>query len=347
VSEEDIQWPAAYPALGLSAVLKARPEDFEVEEILGFEPDGEGEHLLVQVEKRGLDTSEVAKLLAVHLEIAPRAVSWAGRKDRHAVTRQYFSVQWSQPETPDLTPLNGDKLHILEVLRHRRKLRPGFNRGNRFRLRLTGVKGDTGAVDERLALIAARGVPNYFGRQRFGRDAQNIQAARDMLARGNLRRVPHGRRSLWLSAARSYLFNTVLAARVRADNWDRLLPGELVMLEGSRSFFLAEAINADLEKRLREHDVSPSGPLPGLVRKGAPVGEALAFEQAALREEADMLDGLIKAGVLAARRALRLVPKNLHWRWEDEATLALDFELPTGAYATIVVAELADPGAGN
>ncbi len=342
MSETTLDWPGAYPVLDLSAVIKASPRDFEVEEVLGFEADGEGEHLLVRIEKRGLDTSEVAGLLARHLELAPKAVSWAGRKDRHAVTRQYFSVQWPEPELPDLTGLGGEKLEVLDVKRHRRKLRPGYNRGNRFRLRLTGVSGDTGAVDERLRLIAARGVPNYFGRQRFGREGRNIEAAREMLASGSPRRVPHGRRSLWLSAARSYLFNTVLAARIRAQTWDRLLPGELVMLEGSRSFFLAEEIDDELERRLREHDVSPSGPLPGLVKKGSPTGEALAVEQAALREESELVDGLIKAGVLAARRALRLVPRNLEWRWEDESTLVLAFELPTGAYATVVVAELGD-----
>ncbi len=345
MSESESVWPGAYPALGVTAVLKARPEDFEVEEILGFEPDGEGEHLLVRVEKRDLDTGEVAGLLARELGLSQRAVSWAGRKDRHAVSRQYFSVQWSRPETPDLTPLNGDKLKIIEVSRHLRKLRPGFNRGNRFRLRLTEIVGDTSVVEERLHLIAARGVPNYFGHQRFGRGARNIQAARDMLATGNVRRVPHSRRSMLLSAARSYLFNTVLAERIRTANWDRLLPGELAMLEGSHSFFLVDTPTPELEARVQQHDISPSGPLPGLVRKDAPAGEALALEQGALAQETDLIGGLIDAGVQAARRSLRLMPQAFKWQWEDTTTLMLEFELPAGAYATVVVAELADRSA--
>lgn len=343
MSESDAAWPGAYPALGSTAVLKACPEDFEVEEVLGFEPDGEGEHLLVRVQKRGLDTSEVARLMARELGLPQRAVSWAGRKDRYAVSRQYFSVRWSRPETPDLSLLNGDKLEILDISRHRRKLRPGFNRGNHFRIRLTDVAGDSEAIDARLQLIAAQGVPNYFGHQRFGRDARNIQAARDMLAAGNLRRVPHGRRSMLLSAARSYLFNTVLAARIRAGSWDRLLPGELAMLEGSHSFFRIEQPDSGLEQRVRVHDISPSGPLPGLVKKDAPVGEALALEQAALREETGLIDGLIDADLLAARRSLRLLPHELRWHWENAATLLLEFELPAGAYATVVVSELVDP----
>jgi tRNA pseudouridine13 synthase len=340
------RWPAAYPETGISATLKASPEDFEVEEILGFEPDGKGEHLLIRVRKRGLNTTEVAKRMAAHLGLHPRDVSWAGRKDKHAVAYQTFSIHWPQEELPEIGELESEELQLLDVARHKRKLRPGYNKGNRFRLRLRGVQGDSEVLEQRLNLIREQGVPNYFGQQRFGREARNVEAAREMLAQGNVRRVPHNRRSMLLSAARSYLFNQVVAERVRAGHWNRLLPGELVMLEGSRSFFLADAPTPELQARLLQHDVSPSGPLPGLVKKDAPTGEALAVEQAALRDERDLIDGLIRAGVLAARRSLRLLPKDFKWHAEDN-DLVLEFELPSGAFATTVVAELAGVSAGD
>ncbi len=340
------RWPAAYPETGIKAALKASPEDFEVEEILGFDPDGTGEHLLIRVRKRGLNTTDVAKRLAAHLGVHPSEVSWAGRKDKHAVAYQSFSLHWPQEELPEIAELESEELQLLDVARHKRKLRPGYNKGNRFRLRLRGVQGDDELLEQRLNLIREQGVPNYFGQQRFGREARNVEAAREMLAQGNIRRVPHNRRSMLLSAARSYLFNRVLAERVRAGHWNRLLPGELVMLEGSRSFFLADAPTPELQARLLQHDISPSGPLPGLIKKDAPADEALAVEQAALRDESELIDGLIRAGVLAARRSLRLLPKDFEWH-RDGDDLLLEFELPSGAFATTVVAELADVVSGS
>lgn len=346
MSSSEELWPTAYPGTGANAVLKASPEDFEVEEILGFDPDGTGEHLLLRVRKCGLNTSDVAKRLAEHLGLHPRDVSWAGRKDKHAVAFQSFSIHWPQEDLPEIAALESDQLQLLDVSRHKRKLRPGYNKGNRFRLRLRDVQGDREVLARRLDLIREQGVPNYFGQQRFGREARNVEGAREMLAGGNTRRVPRNRRSMLLSAARSYLFNRVLAERVRAGYWNRLLPGELVMLEGSRSFFLADAPTPELQARLMQHDISPSGPLPGLVRKDAPEGEALAVEQAALTDEAELVDGLIRAGVLAARRSLRLLPKDLRWQ-EEDGDLLLEFELPSGAFATTLVAELARVEPGN
>ena len=281
MSETGGLWPTAYPGSGASAVLKASPEDFEVEEVLGFDPDGTGEHLLIRVRKCGLNTNDVAKRLAEHLGLHPRDVSWAGRKDKHAVAFQSFSIHWPHEELPAISELQSEELQLLNVARHKRKLRPGYNRGNRFRLRLRDVQGDGEIMEQRLNLIREQGVPNYFGLQRFGREARNVESARAMLAHGNIRRVPHNRRSMLLSAARSYLFNRVLAERVKAGHWNRLLPGELVMLEGSRSFFLADAPTPELQARLLQHDISPSGPLPGLVKKDAPTGETLEVEQAA------------------------------------------------------------------
>jgi len=338
VNDGDAAPPRAWPETGVTAVMRAAPADFHVEEDLGFAPDGEGEHVLVHVEKRGLDTAEVAGLIARHLGLPRRAVGWAGRKDRHAVTRQWFGVHWSRAEMPDLAALSGPKLDVLDMTRHRRKLRPGALAGNRFRIRLTGVTGERERAERRLAEIGVRGVPNYFGPQRFGRDGANVARARAALA-GNVRRIPRERRSLLLSAARSWLFNTVLAARVRNGTWDRLLPGELALLEGSASFFRVEHPDAELAARIARHDISPSGPLAG--GGGArPDGEALAVEREALAAEAQLLEGLLRAGLKAARRSLRLRPRDLTWHWEAPDVLVLAFGLPAGAFATAVIAEL-------
>lgn len=341
MSPDGNTWPGAYPASGITAGLKVRPEDFEVEEILGFEPDGTGEHLLVRVRKRGLNTNEAARRLAEYLELPRSDISWAGRKDKHAIAYQYFSIHWPDENLPELAGLDSDALQVLDLSRHKRKLRPGHNQGNRFRLRLSNLEGNSSGVDRRLRLLASHGVPNYFGLQRFGRESRNVEAAREMLAKGDLRRVARNRRSMLLSAARSYLFNQVLAARVAAGTWNRILPGELVMLEGTRSFFLANEVTPDLQARLEAHDISPSGPLPGLIRKEAPEGEALQVEREALSGEIALVDSLVGVGVLAARRPLRLMPRGLQWRLNDDGDLLLEFELPSGAYATTVIAELA------
>ncbi len=337
--------PRAWQPTGLRGTLRSTPEDFQVEELLGFEPDDAGEHLLVRIEKRNLNTAEVAGLIARHLELPRRAVTWAGRKDRRAVTCQWFGVHWGNGAIPDLGALDGPGLTVLGTARHRRKLRPGALAGNRFRIRITDLNADASVVEQRLARIIARGVPNYFGPQRFGRGGANVAAARTALA-GNIRRLRRDRRSLLLSAARSWLFNQVLASRVVDGSWEKLLPGELVVLEGSASFFSLERLDDQLEQRLACHDISPSGPLPG-AQATSPREEALAVEQAALAGETELLEMLVRAGLRGARRSLRLFPRDLEWEWLDQRSiLELRFVLPRGAFATAVIAELCETAEG-
>ncbi len=329
--------PWAYGPPPLKARLRSTPEDFVVEEILGYDAEGAGEHALLWVEKRGANTDWVARELAKFAGVSQVAVGYAGMKDRHAVTRQTFSVQLAGKSDPDWSTFPHAEVKVLAATRHSRKLKRGALRGNRFVLVLREVQGDREAAEQVLAQIAARGVPNYYGEQRFGREGGNVAQARAMFAG---QRVERDKRSFLLSAARSQIFNSVLAARIERDAWDKPLDGEIWSLAGSRSWFGPEPFTDVLAERLARADIHPSGPLWG---QGEPPTQA---EASALEREIGAVYGDLAVGLAAARmdqerRPLRLMPKDLKWRWCDDGALELSFELPAGAYATVVVRELA------
>lgn len=329
--------PFAYGGPPLSARLREAPEDFQVEEILGYEPDGAGEHVMLWVQKRGINTDWLARELAKYAEVPPLAVGYAGMKDRHAVTRQFFTVQLAGRSDPDWSTFPHPDVQVLSARRHSRKLKRGALRGNRFVLMLREVRGERDAAEQVLEQLRDRGVPNYFGEQRFGREGGNLAQARSMFGG---RRVDRHRRSLLLSAARSHIFNAVLAARVEQSVWDTPLDGEIWSLAGSRSWFGPEPFDGALRERLARGDIHPSGPLWG--RGAPPTRDAAArVEAAAAAANGDLAAGLVDAGMGQDRRALRLLPGSLEWRWMEDDALELRFELPAGAYATVVVREIA------
>jgi tRNA pseudouridine13 synthase len=329
--------PFAYGGPVLTATLRAAPEDFIVEEMLGYGADGDGEHVLLTVEKRGANTDWVARELARFAGVPPLAVGYAGLKDRHALTRQAFSVQLAGKPEPDWAAFPHAEVRVLASAPHRRKLKRGALAGNRFVLMLRDVHGDRERAEIVLAALAARGVPNYFGEQRFGRGGGNVERARAMFA-GH--RVDRATRSMLISAARSHLFNAVLAERVQRDCWDTPLDGEIWCLSGSRSWFGPEAWTPALAQRLAGGDIHPSGPLWG--RGATPAaGAAAALENTVVESEPALVAGFVAAGLEQERRPLRLQPAALAWQWLDDASLRLDFALPPGAYATVVVRELA------
>ena len=335
--------PQAHGVPVLSARLRATPEDFRVDEIDGFAPEGSGEHLLLTIEKRGMNTAFAAKLLAQWAGIDEAGIGYAGLKDRHALTTQRFSVHLPRRVAPDIAALEAHEgLRVLASAWHSRKLPRGALAGNRFALRLREATGDRDAVDARLRAIAARGVPNYFGEQRFGREGDNVANALAMFAG---RRVARAQRTHLLSAARSQLFNRVLAARVDAGNWDAALDGEAWMLDGSRSVFGPLPYDDTLAARLAAFDIHPSAPLWGRGELRS-TGASSALELAALAdaESLALRAGLEAAGLKQERRATRLRPGALAWAWPEPGTLELRFELPPGAYATSVLAELTGGG---
>lgn len=334
--------PFAHGGPVLDGLLRARPEDFVVEELLGYGPSGEGEHVWLCLRKRTRNTLDVARALARHAGVPVSAVGFAGLKDRDALTTQHFTVQLPGRADPDWRLLEDADLQLLEVQRHNRKIRRGSLRGNRFRLRAERVAGDRDGANLLLHRIARAGVPNYFGEQRFGRSGENLPRAARLLS-GESRVKGREQRGLLLSAARAHLFNRVLAARVTAGAWDVALPGDVLQLAGSERQFMYDGGDPGLALRIAERDVHPSGPLCG--RSGhalQPELDALELEQAALADWSDWIAGLARLGVEADRRPLRLAVGGLAWDWVGGG-LELAFELPAGSYATAVTRELLRP----
>ena len=332
----------AYGVPPVSGVLRTHPEDFFVDEVLGFEPDGEGEHVLLQIEKRNTNTQWLADQLARFAGIPKRDVSYAGMKDRHAVTRQWYSLGLAGAAEPDWNNLNIDNVRVLQHARHRRKLRRGTLQGNRFHLVIRNLQGDTASLESRLQHIAQAGVPNYFGEQRFGHDGANLQQAMAMF-QGKRIKDRH-KRSLYLSAARSYLFNELLSQRVARGDWNRAIPGDVMLLAGSNSYFVPEVNDATIQQRLASFDIHPSGCLWGKGDTPAQA-EAAELERTLAQAHPVLCRGLEQAGLKQERRALRLPVADLQWELKaPEQCLVLRFFLPAGAYATTVLRELVVTG---
>lgn len=330
------EWATAHGAALFNASIRETPEDFRVTESCSIEFSGDGEHDLLWVRKQGQNTQWVAEQLARHGQVPVRDVGYAGMKDRHAVTCQWFSVR--RAGQTDWSRFAADGVDILETCRHRRKLRRGAHAGNAFRiaLRNANVASCEAQIEARLAAIAGHGVPNYFGGQRFGRDGGNLELC-CRLFRGQ--RMSRAKRSIALSAARACIFNAILAERVKNGSWNRLLAGELANLDGSGSLFAVDEVTDDLRQRCSKHDIHPSASLWG---DGSPrAGRDVAgLETAVAARYQDLVDGLVAARLQPAARPLRLLVKDLGWRIDDDA-LWLEFSLPRGGYATAVLRELA------
>lgn len=323
--------PRAWGDLPGSASIRVRPEDFLVEEELGFPPDGEGEHALLLIEKRERNTQDVVRSLARLAAVPERDIGLCGLKDRNAVTRQWFSVGLAGRDEPDWSALGSEgNLSVLTVARHRKKLRRGVHRRNRFTLVLRDWSGDSGALEHRLAEVRDGGVPNYFGEQRFGREGQTLVRALSWMEQGG--RLRRQQRSLLLSALRAHIFNTLLAARVEAGAWLQLAVGDVAMLNASRSFFRVEELDAALLTRVGEGDVHPGLPLWGAAGKGAACN-ALTPDLAPIGAF------LERQGLALDYRPARVIPDDFSGQFCDDETLRLTFSLPAGSYATAVLAE--------
>ena len=323
-----------------SGRIRVTAEDFQVFEVPLVSPCGEGEHCWLLVRKRGSNTQWVASQLAKFAGVPLSAVSYAGLKDRHAVTEQWFSVQLPGQTGPDWMTLQHAEFQVLSASRHQRKLKTGALLGNRFQLRVRAVNADSELLQARLQQVAAGGFPNYFGAQRFGLADSNLEQAARYFHQPH-RRVPRAKRGLYLSAVRSALFNRVLAARVDAGLWNQAIPGDALQLDGKSACFVADSPDSDVQQRLAALALHPTGPLCG---DGEPLcrGAALAFETEQLHGCEDWIEGLRRARVAVARRSLRVVPGDLRWVVADDASWMLEFYLPAGSYATSLLGEILD-----
>ncbi|OCH98076.1 hypothetical protein A8135_13015 [Legionella jamestowniensis] len=315
--------------------IKCFPEDFKVNEILGFELTGEGEHLYLQIEKKGLNTEELVRSLARMLSKSEKAISYAGLKDKEAVTTQWFSAH-CPGETVNVEDLKGEGWRLLQAKRHAKKLRTGALAANEFILVVRNLTSPQ-KIEERLGQISINGVPNYFGPQRFGYSNNNLVKAEQLLLAG-VRVKNHFLRGLYYSAARAFLFNQILSERVQTKTWNRAVAGDVMQLTGSNSIFSIEESDAVIEKRIAELDISPAAPLWGKGEERLTL-QALAFQQKALSPYGAWCKALEQHGLERAYRSLRLVVEHMKWHWQDD-NLHLSFQLTAGSYATAIMREL-------
>ena len=316
-------WARAYGAPVMSVCIRSLPDDFQVTEELGYEFTGDGEHDFLWVEKKGANTDWVSRQLARFAEVQAKDVGYAGLKDRHAVTRQWFSVpRWHEP---DWKAFDAEGVSILEVRRHNKKLRRGAHQANRFRIVLRGerIAEHVPALEQRVQAIREQGLPNYFGEQRFGRDGNNLELANAWAAG---KRLPRHKRSIAISTIRSFLFNQELHERVTDGSWDQLQPGTRANLDGTGSVFDIDELSPELARRCAEMDIHPVGEL---------VGDGSACDNAAWGR------ALSKARVEPGSRSLRLRVADLALETgADEAVVS--FALMRGAFATSVLRELVE-----
>lgn len=335
--KRDLTWLHGKPRA--TGIIKAAPEDFVVIEDLGYAPDGEGEQLLVRIRKSGCNTRFVAEALAKYLRVPQRDLSFAGMKDRQAVTEQTLCFRLPGKEMPDLSAFHLEGCEILEVVRHKRKLRTGALAGNAFRLVIRHIT-QRQETEQRLEKIRDAGVPNYFGEQRFGRDGHNLTMAQQW-ARGDIQIRDRNKRSLILSAARSALFNQVTSDRLQLQgNLTEVMAGDALQLAGRGSWFVAQPEELPvLQQRVLNNELRVTAPLAGRGDEGSLLA-ARAFEQQSLAAATELLTLLERERVDAARRAMLVIPRDMCWRWQDDATLEVAFWLPAGSFATSVVREL-------
>lgn len=328
-------WPYVYGQPSGTGLIRSRPDDFCVDEQLAFEPSGTGEHVFLQIQKTGENTEYIVRQLARFANVRQRDVGYAGLKDRHAVTTQWFSIWLPGKAGPDWTQFESDTVKVLQCIRHARKLKRGALSGNRFKVTIRDWQGDQVKTLQQLAMIKANGIANYYGEQRFGHAGQNVNKA---LAMFQGAKVGREQRSLYLSAARSYLFNQILAGRVKQQTWGQALVGDTYVFDLSHSCFKSTQPDADITRRLAEKAIHPTGVLWG--KGDADVtDDALMLEQTVIAAHPELAQGLIACAVDRGRRALRVNVPDLHWQFVETAVLELDFILPAGSYATALLRE--------
>jgi tRNA pseudouridine13 synthase len=332
-------WPRAFGEPVLTCRLRRQLRDFQVDEQLGFEFDDDGEHDYLKIEKRGANTTWVAERLANFAGVGDVDVGFAGMKDRHAITTQWYSIRRAGAATADWSGFDVDGVRVLQSARHSRKLRRGAHIANRFRIALRDLVDVSSGLEERLSAIRAAGVPNYFGEQRFGRDGSNLDLARRLFAG---RRITRGKRSIAISAARSFIFNQILGDRIEDGTWNTLQPGDCANLDGSGSFFATDRVDDELQYRLDTLDIHVTGPLwgSGSPQSGGTIAER---ELRIARRYPDLVEGLANQRLRHSRRALRLVVRDFSWEGDGD-TLWLQFSLARGGYATAVLREIASWG---
>ena len=317
-----------------TALLKAECADFVVKEQLGYDMSGDGEFVAVKVRKTDCNTLFVGEQLAKFAGISARNMSYAGLKDRKAITEQWFSLQMPGQPTPDFSQFSLEGVEILDVTRHQRKIRIGSLQGNHFEILLRNAE-ETDELKVRLDFLAKNGFPNYFTEQRFGRDGNNLtQALR--WANGEIKVKDRNKRSFYLSTARSEVFNLIVAKRIELGLAQQVLNGDVLQLNGSHSWFVADESEdlTQLQQRLIQQDILLTAPLIGEEDKSE-----VDFENDIFAQHQALFDLMRQEHMKAARRPILMQPQQFQWQFEPNG-LRLKFYLPAGSYATALVREL-------
>lgn len=323
---------------GCGGAIRAKNEDFEVDEVPSYEPCGEGEHLFLWVEKRGMAPEFFARTIAQRLGISPAAVGTAGLKDRHAITRQWVSVP--HDAEPRLAKLDSDDLRVLRTGRHTNKLKPGHLRGNRFNILIRNpnpdAKDSTNAILDRIRTL---GLPNFYGPQRFGRDGSTLDLGWQCLAGKASRRIRPFLFRFALSSVQSFLFNDVLARRLWDGLYRKVIPGDVMAKWPAGGMFTTQDPAAE-QLRFDAKEIVTAGPMFG--KKTFPAeGVAAAREAAVLSDNGLSIESFGGFGKLAlgTRRHNLVYLDDLVADWGAEG-LRLTFTLPAGSYATVLLQEV-------
>jgi tRNA pseudouridine13 synthase len=351
----DLNYVGAEPKL--EAILKQEFSDFQVNEELGFELAGVGDHLWLNLRKTDLSTTDVARRLAERCGVQLKTIGYSGMKDRRGECTQWFSLPLSSQAEAKLGNVEDDFVEVLQTQRNTRKLKIGSHKANHFKILLRNCVGSRSDFEDRLNSIKSTGAPNYFGSQRFGRNMSNMAQVSVLMEealkpeadtaalRGQMGRTKRG---MLFSAARSYVFNQLLSKRIKNGTWNSYVAGDVLNLDGTSRFFTPQAPeiwDGELQRRLEEFDIHISGPLAGKKDskdRYASSGEAADMEEVVLKEFELLVAGLAHFDVLSARRSLRFLPADLRWNWVDGATsdLLIEFKLPRGTYATSLLREI-------
>lgn len=361
--DKDYSFLRVYQSLNLTATIKSSADDFIVEENMSIEMSGEGEHCWIYLKKSHCNTDWIAEQLAKYCGVKRMAVSYAGLKDRRAVTSQWFSVQLPGLPTPDWRDFedsftgnksddavdsnNQESVKILQCFRHNKKLQRGALNSNSFSITVRNLNDTSDEAFDRLAQrcqsIAEQGVPNYFGLQRFGRNHSNLDQAIKMFSNPRYK-LAKSKRGIYLSAARSWMFNCILSERIDRGIWNSRLAGDAFMLDGKSACFkddtdMQGAMHEQtIKQRLMENEIHPTTVLWG-TGDAMVTADAAELESSIIAQYLVYRDGLLAARVQAQRRSCRVVPRDVSFtRQADDCVVT--FTLPPGCYATVVLDEI-------
>ncbi len=344
---QQLDWQVPYLTAdlpGTGGAIRREVEDFIVDEVPAYEPSGEGEHTYFRIEKWSIPTPALVKQIAIKLDISSKVISYAGLKDTHALARQTFSAHFVDPAK--IHALELENARVLWVTRHRNKLRPGHLRGNRFTLRIRDVLPDAqGRAADILAVLAARGVPNAYGPQRFGNRGDNhivgyhlLHNDRAALEGMGIRRPSRQMHEFFISALQSALFNRVVALRIQQGTLDTVIAGDIARKEDTGGIFTVEDTAAD-QPRAAAWAITATGPIYGYKLMQAR-DEAGILEAQVLAEAGLALEDFRRVKAEGVRRPLRFNPEDLTWEIEADHNLVVSFFAPKGSFATLFLREL-------